>query len=91
LRPWRLLGNSLAFAVVVSLCERQRAERLSNGLNDPPMMTGTVDIIKSGSEFERAKGLLVAKYQEGESVIVCFKPAKSVTCDYVTGELKEPH
>ena len=63
------------------------------------MMTGTVDIVESGSEFERAKALLEAKYQqynelfpirEGESVIMCFKPTHSVTWDYVTGELKEP-
>jgi len=64
------------------------------------MMTGTVDIIDKGSEFEKAKALLEAKYQqynelfpieEGESVIICFKPTKAVTWDYVVGELREPH
>jgi len=64
------------------------------------MMTGTVDIIDNGSEFEKAKALLEAKYQqynelfpieEGESVIICFKPTKAVTWDYVVGELREPH
>ena len=64
------------------------------------MMTGTVDIIGRGSEFDRAKALLDAKFQqynelfpiqEGESVILCFKPAKAVTWDYVVGELNEPH
>ena len=61
------------------------------------MMTGTVDIIDKGSEFEKAKALLEAKYQqynelfpieEGESVIICFKPTKAVTWDYVAGELR---
>jgi nitroimidazol reductase NimA-like FMN-containing flavoprotein (pyridoxamine 5'-phosphate oxidase superfamily) len=64
------------------------------------MMTGTVDIIERGSEFEKAKALLEAKYQqynelfpikEGESVILCFRPAKTVTWDYSLGELREPH
>lgn len=64
------------------------------------MMTGTVDIIETGSEFDRRKALLEAKFQqynelfpirEGESVILCFKPAKAVTWDYVAGELNEPH
>ena len=63
------------------------------------MMTGTVDIIEKGQEFERAKALLEAKYQqynelfpiqEGESVILCFTPTKAVTWDYVVGELREP-
>ena len=64
------------------------------------MMTGTVDIIEKGSEFEKAKTLLRAKFQqynelfpieEGESVIMRFNPAKAVTWDYVVGELREPH
>ena len=64
------------------------------------MMTGTVDIIERGSEFEKAKALLEAKYQqynelfpmrEGESVILCFTPTKAVTWDYNAGELNEPH
>jgi nitroimidazol reductase NimA-like FMN-containing flavoprotein (pyridoxamine 5'-phosphate oxidase superfamily) len=64
------------------------------------MMTGTVDIIEKGPEFEKAKVLLEAKYQqynelfpikEGESVILRFKPTKAVTWDYVVGELREPH
>jgi hypothetical protein len=64
------------------------------------MMTGTIEIIERGPEFEEAKHLLEAKYQqyqdlfpirEGESVILCFKPTKVVTWDYVVGELNEPH
>ena len=64
------------------------------------MMRGTVDIIENGSEFETAKALLEAKFQqykelfpirEGESVIMCFKPTKAVTWDYMVGELNEPH
>ena len=64
------------------------------------MMTGTVDIIDKGSEFEKAKALLETKYQqynelfqikEGESVIMCFKPSQAVTWDYALGELHEPH
>jgi len=52
------------------------------------MMMGTVDIIEKGSEFDKAKVLLEAKFQqynelfpirEGESVIMCFKPTKAVT------------
>lgn len=63
-------------------------------------MTGTVDIIENGAEFEKAKALLEAKYQqykklfpikEGDSVIMCFKPTKAVTWDYVLGEFREPH
>jgi len=64
------------------------------------MMTGTVDIVDKGAEFDKAKALLEAKYQqynelvpikEGESVIMCFKPTKLVTWDYLLGELNEPH
>jgi hypothetical protein len=64
------------------------------------IMTGTVDIIEKGSEFDKANALLEAKFQqynelfpirEGESVILCFKPTKAVTWDYVVGELHEPH
>jgi hypothetical protein len=64
------------------------------------MMTGTVDIVENGSEFYKAKALLEAKFQQynelfpikkGESVILCFKPNKAVTWDYVVGELHEPH
>jgi nitroimidazol reductase NimA-like FMN-containing flavoprotein (pyridoxamine 5'-phosphate oxidase superfamily) len=64
------------------------------------MMTGTVDIVEKGLEFEKAKLLLEAKYQrykelfpikEGESVILCFKPTKAVTWDYILGEFREPH
>jgi nitroimidazol reductase NimA-like FMN-containing flavoprotein (pyridoxamine 5'-phosphate oxidase superfamily) len=64
------------------------------------MMTGTVDIVENGPEFERAKTLLEGKYQqykelfpikEGESVILCFKPTKAVTWDYILGEFREPH
>jgi nitroimidazol reductase NimA-like FMN-containing flavoprotein (pyridoxamine 5'-phosphate oxidase superfamily) len=64
------------------------------------MMTGAVNIIESGSEFEQAKTLLQAKYQqynelfpikEGESVILSFTPAKTVSWDYILGELNEPH
>jgi nitroimidazol reductase NimA-like FMN-containing flavoprotein (pyridoxamine 5'-phosphate oxidase superfamily) len=64
------------------------------------MMTGTVDIIERGSEFDQAKALLEAKYhqykklfpiKEGESFILCFKPTKKVTWDYILGELNEPH
>jgi nitroimidazol reductase NimA-like FMN-containing flavoprotein (pyridoxamine 5'-phosphate oxidase superfamily) len=64
------------------------------------MLTGTVDIIEKGQEFERAKALLEAKYQqynelfpikEDESVILCFTPTKAVTWDYAVGELREPH
>jgi hypothetical protein len=64
------------------------------------MMMGTVDIIEKGSEFEKAKALLEGKFQqynelfpirENESVILCFKPNKAVTWDYVVGKLNEPH
>jgi nitroimidazol reductase NimA-like FMN-containing flavoprotein (pyridoxamine 5'-phosphate oxidase superfamily) len=64
------------------------------------MMTGTIDIIDKGSEFEKAKALLEAKYQqyselfpikEGESSILSFKPINAVTWDYALGELNEPH
>jgi nitroimidazol reductase NimA-like FMN-containing flavoprotein (pyridoxamine 5'-phosphate oxidase superfamily) len=64
------------------------------------MMTGTEDIVEQGLEFERAKTLLEAKYQqykelfpirEGESVILCIKPTKAVTWDYILGEFREPH
>jgi nitroimidazol reductase NimA-like FMN-containing flavoprotein (pyridoxamine 5'-phosphate oxidase superfamily) len=64
------------------------------------MMTGTVDIVEQGPEFERGKTLLEAKFQqykelfpinEGESVILCFKPTKAVTWDYILGEFREPH
>jgi nitroimidazol reductase NimA-like FMN-containing flavoprotein (pyridoxamine 5'-phosphate oxidase superfamily) len=64
------------------------------------MLTGTVDIIEKGQEFERAKALLEAKYQqynelfpikEDESVILRFTPTKAVTWDYAVGELREPH
>jgi nitroimidazol reductase NimA-like FMN-containing flavoprotein (pyridoxamine 5'-phosphate oxidase superfamily) len=64
------------------------------------MMTGAVEIIEKGSEFEKAKALLEAKFQqynelfpirEGESVALCFKPNKAVTWDYLVGELNEPH
>lgn len=64
------------------------------------MMRGTVEISEKGPEFEKAKELLNAKYQqynelfpirEGESVIMCFKPTKAVTWDYNAGELNEPH
>jgi nitroimidazol reductase NimA-like FMN-containing flavoprotein (pyridoxamine 5'-phosphate oxidase superfamily) len=64
------------------------------------MMTGTVDVIEQGAEFEKAKALLKAKFQQyselfpieaGESVILRFNPAKAVTWDYVSGEFNEPH
>ena len=64
------------------------------------MMTGIVEIVEKGQQFEKAKALLEAKFQQynelfpikqGESVILCFKPTKSVTWDYVVGELHEPH
>jgi nitroimidazol reductase NimA-like FMN-containing flavoprotein (pyridoxamine 5'-phosphate oxidase superfamily) len=64
------------------------------------MMTGTVDIVEKGPAFEKAKTLLEAKYQqyqelfpirEGDSVILCFKPTKAVTWDYILGEFREPH
>ena len=64
------------------------------------MMTGAVDIIEKGSEFEKAKTLLRAKFQqynelfpieEGESVVMRFTPAKAVMWDYIAGELREPH
>jgi nitroimidazol reductase NimA-like FMN-containing flavoprotein (pyridoxamine 5'-phosphate oxidase superfamily) len=64
------------------------------------MMTGIVEIIEKGPDFEKAKALLEAKYQqynelfpikEGESVILCFQPAKAVTWDYAVGQLNEPH
>jgi nitroimidazol reductase NimA-like FMN-containing flavoprotein (pyridoxamine 5'-phosphate oxidase superfamily) len=63
------------------------------------MTAGTVDVIEKDSEFEKAKALLEAKFQqynelfpirEGESVILCFKPTKAATRDYVVGELHEP-
>jgi nitroimidazol reductase NimA-like FMN-containing flavoprotein (pyridoxamine 5'-phosphate oxidase superfamily) len=63
------------------------------------MMTGTVDIVERGLGFEKAKTLLEAKFQqykelfpirEGESVILCFKPTKVVTWDYILGEFREP-
>ena len=63
------------------------------------MMTGTVDIIEKGAEFEVAKALLVAKFQqykelfpinEGESIIMRFRPTKVVSWDYIEGELTEP-
>jgi hypothetical protein len=56
--------------------------------------------VEQGAEFAQAKARLEAKYQqygtlfsiaEGESVILCFKPSKAVTWDYVLGELREPH
>jgi nitroimidazol reductase NimA-like FMN-containing flavoprotein (pyridoxamine 5'-phosphate oxidase superfamily) len=64
------------------------------------MMTGTVEVVEKGPEFEKAKALLQAKFQqynelfpitEGESVVLCFTPVKSVTWDYAVGELNEPH
>jgi nitroimidazol reductase NimA-like FMN-containing flavoprotein (pyridoxamine 5'-phosphate oxidase superfamily) len=64
------------------------------------MMTGTIDILEKGPEFERAKTLLEAKFQqfkelfpikEGESVILGFTPTKAVTWDYILGEFREPH
>jgi nitroimidazol reductase NimA-like FMN-containing flavoprotein (pyridoxamine 5'-phosphate oxidase superfamily) len=64
------------------------------------MMTGIVEIIEKGPDFEKAKELLEAKYQQynelfsirgGESVILCFTPTKAVTWDYNAGELNEPH
>ena len=64
------------------------------------MMTGIVEIIEKGADFERAKALLVAKFQqyqelfpihEGESVIMCFKPTKVVSWDYIAGEVTEPN
>jgi nitroimidazol reductase NimA-like FMN-containing flavoprotein (pyridoxamine 5'-phosphate oxidase superfamily) len=64
------------------------------------MMTGTVEIIESGPEFEKAKQLLEAKYQqyhelfpihEGESVIFRFKPIKAVKWDYILEETTESH
>jgi len=64
------------------------------------MMTGIVEIIEKGADFERGKALLVAKFQqyqelfpihEGESVIMCFKPTKVVSWDYIAGELTEPN
>jgi hypothetical protein len=64
------------------------------------MMTGTVDVIEQGAEFEKAKALLEAKFQQytelfrieaRESVILRFNPAKAVTWDYVSGEFNEPH
>jgi hypothetical protein len=63
-------------------------------------MTGTVDIIEKCPDFEKAKALLEAKFQqynelfpirEAESVIMCFKQTKAVTWDYILGELHEPH
>src|SRR5262245_33504765 len=64
------------------------------------MLRGTVDVIERGPEFERAKGMLEAKYpqypalfpiEEGESVVLRFHPTKAVTWDYARGELNEPH
>jgi nitroimidazol reductase NimA-like FMN-containing flavoprotein (pyridoxamine 5'-phosphate oxidase superfamily) len=64
------------------------------------MMTGAVDIVEKGQQFEKAKALLEAKFQqynelfpirEGESVIMCFTPTRSITWDYAVGELHEPH
>ncbi len=58
------------------------------------MMTGTVDIIEKGADFELAKELLEAKYQqylglfpinEGENVILRFKPTKRISWDYIMG------
>jgi len=63
------------------------------------MMTGIVEIIEKGADFERAKALLVAKFQqyqelfpihESESVIMRFKPTKVVSWDYIAGEITEP-
>lgn len=64
------------------------------------MMTGTIDILEKGAEFEQAKALLEEKYlqyqesfhiKEGESVILSFKPTKAVSWDYLVGEVREPN
>jgi hypothetical protein len=64
------------------------------------MVTGTADVVRQGPEFEKGKALLETKFQQyaslfpikqGESVVICFKPAKKVGWDYIAGELREPH
>jgi nitroimidazol reductase NimA-like FMN-containing flavoprotein (pyridoxamine 5'-phosphate oxidase superfamily) len=64
------------------------------------MVTGSADVVRQGPEFEKGKALLETKFQQyaslfpikqGESVVICFKPAKKVGWDYIAGELREPH
>ncbi len=64
------------------------------------MVVGAAEIVARGPEFERGKALLEAKFQqyrslfpmrEGESVVIRFRPISSVTWDYASGELNEPH
>jgi nitroimidazol reductase NimA-like FMN-containing flavoprotein (pyridoxamine 5'-phosphate oxidase superfamily) len=64
------------------------------------MITGTVDVIEQGAEFDKGKALLEAKFpqyktmfpiEQGESVVIRFRPTKAVTWDYALGEMQEPH
>ncbi|MGD9764335.1 MAG: pyridoxamine 5'-phosphate oxidase family protein [Candidatus Binatia bacterium] len=63
------------------------------------MVIGTVAVLERGAEFERAKALLEAKFQQyrelfpieaGDSVILRLTPTKAVTWDYARGEMNEP-
>jgi nitroimidazol reductase NimA-like FMN-containing flavoprotein (pyridoxamine 5'-phosphate oxidase superfamily) len=64
------------------------------------MMTGTIDVLDQGAEFDKAGTLLKGKFHQynelfpikaGESVILRFSPGSAVTWDYVVGEMNEPH
>src|ERR1044071_1821319 len=64
------------------------------------MMTGAVDVLDGGAEFDRAKNLLKAKFSQygelfpitaGESFILLFDPVTTVSWDYAAGEFNEPH
>ncbi len=64
------------------------------------MMTGAVEVLAGGAEFERAKNLREAKFSRyrelfpiaaGESVVLRFDPATAVSRDYAAGEFNEPH
>lgn len=63
------------------------------------MVVGETTILEQGAEFERAKALLEAKFQQyldlfpieaGDSVVLRLVPSKAVTWDYARGELNEP-
>lgn len=63
------------------------------------MVQGAVTVLEHGAEFERAKALLEAKFQQyrelfpieaGDSVILRLGPSKAITWDYARGEMNEP-
>lgn len=64
------------------------------------MVNGTAEILERGPEFDKAKALLEAKFQQyeklfpieaGETVVICFRPTRRVGWDYAAGEINEPH